>query len=164
MLSGVTLTTADAARGVTLRPKPDEDSKGKPVKCKPPSCVVPLAEGRPSADDPLMDLATPPIARRTFSRDEEVVVFVEAYENGRTSSAHRLTVAAALEGDGARIVPIASEARAVSADAPLPQSTAFTLRLPLRDVAPGQYLLRIEAQSDAGDGRSVARTLPIEVK
>jgi hypothetical protein len=41
---------------------------------------------------------------------------------------------------------------------------AFTANVPLRDVQPGAYVLRVEARSDFGNARSVVREVPIQVR
>jgi hypothetical protein len=161
-MSGLALTTNTTVADMTLEPPVGTPESGKRVTCEPPVCVVPLTREMPSSAAPLRALAAPAVARRTFGRDEELVVFAEIYENGR-QPAHRLTVSVTLEGEVGVVRPFASETRESGDDRRNAITQAFTVGALLRDVPPGRYLLRVRAQSDAHK-TTTERAVPIEVR
>lgn len=163
-LSGLALTTSSAGGGVTLRPNPAVDKKGRPVKCSPPRCVVPLSEGQPSVEDPLRALPAPPLASRTFTRDQALIVFAEAYANTKATPSQKVSLTATLVRDGVKLKPLATDTRDLVAAASRQQRAAFTLNAPLRDVAPGPYVLLVEGRLASATGAAVARAIPIEVR
>jgi VWFA-related protein len=162
-MSGVSLSTAAMAGTPTLRPHAGPLSPAKGVKCTPPRCVVPLSADSPSGEQPVASLDAPPVARRVFDTNEELLLFAETYENGRTAP-HRVTMTATLESTAHQTRALASETRTLPADPKGPARTPFTLKASLRDVPPGQYQLHVETTSDADKDLAASRAIPIEVR
>lgn len=159
VLSGVAITTESAGKGLTLRPAPAMAARVKPVDCERTICVAPLSKEAPSSENPLRALSTPPSARRTFKRDEELTLYAEVAKNGKAQS-QAVTYTLALEGqDGGRI-DLATDTRAPNKE----RREAFTTRVSLRDVQPGRYLIRVEAKCSARGVEPVVRQIPIEVR
>jgi VWFA-related protein len=133
-LSGLTLTSS--AAGSLMTPAPDAKVKG----------VFPV----------------PPVATRTFARDEMLGVFVELYDSV-TQASHAVdftTTVTSLEDLTPRFS--SQDTRRIDG-APGVRAHEFRADVPLRDLAPGRYLLRVEATSRL-DERTVVRQVPFEVR
>jgi hypothetical protein len=105
-----------------------------------------------------------PSARRDFGREETLGLFVEVYENAPTETRpHAIAWTASLRGESGTALPLASERRATSTSG-TPPPYRFTARVPLVSVAPGSYVLEVEARSDLEDNVAVTRRLPIHVR
>jgi VWFA-related protein len=113
----------------------------------------------PSArqNDPLEALLPGPLSTlREFPSGDELAVFAEVYDN-TASTPHKVDIAATVRGETGTVIFQAREER----DSAELQGSAggygFAARIPLRDVAPGLYLLRVEASSRVGGQPPVAR-------
>jgi hypothetical protein len=105
-----------------------------------------------------------PSARRDFGREETLGLFVEVYENAPTETRpHAIAWTASLRGESGTALPLATERRATSTSG-TPPPYRFTARVPLVSVAPGSYVLEVEARSDLEDNVAVTRRLPIHVR
>lgn len=139
-MSGVSLTSTAASTITTLRPRDT------------------LADALPG----------PPTARRDFARDDAIVLFAEVYDNRRrapAASGQTIELVAELHGEGGGVISVASDQRASTAPRRKSGGHGFTLRLPLRDVPPGPYVLHVETRSGEGTARQTAsRRIPIRVK
>lgn len=124
------------------------------------SGVAPTA--RPK--DALAKLLPGPLTSyREFGTADELAVFVEVYDN-QGGAAHKVDIAAMLKAEGGQTVFQTREERDSSE---LSGSTGggygFTARIPLKDIPPGLYVLRVEAQSRIGDRPLVARESVVRV-
>ena len=95
-------------------------------------------------------LPAPPSATRDFRHDEAIALFVETYDAGRVPS-RDVTFATTVRGAGGETVFTKSEMR--TADQLKQSNGGYSLQVPLRPLAPGDYLLRVEA---AGAAREAA--------
>ena len=139
-LSGVSLTSAAAAAVTTLKPH-----------------------------DPLADaLPAPPTATREFASTEKLVLFAEVYDNrqtGRNATPDAIEFTTALMTERGRILRApAPESRAATAPRRKSGGHGFTARLPLEGLAPGPYVILVEAHSGGADGPSVSRRIAIRVR
>jgi VWFA-related protein len=136
-MSGVAITSSRAAQVSTVKPK-----------------------------DPLADyLPGPATARREFSRDESLAIFVEFYENRGDAAVHQLEFRAELRAEGGGAVAkeeveerSSTEVRGTSG------GYGFSPRFMLDDVEPGLYVLHVQAQSRVGDRPTVSRDIQIRIK
>lgn len=107
-------------------------------------------------------LPGPMTSYRDFRSNDEVALFTEVYDNmGKT--AHKVEINATLKAEGGQSVFQTRETRdsgELEADG---GGFGFSARIPLKDVAPGLYVLRVEAQALVGDRPSVARETVIRV-
>jgi VWFA-related protein len=105
---------------------------------------------------------TPPIATRAFGRDETMGVFAELYDNS-TPVAHSLDVVTSVRSttDG-RVVFNSRESRTAEAGAKM-RTLGYKTEVPLRDLAPGTYVLRLEAMSLVDKQTTAFREIPFEV-
>jgi VWFA-related protein len=117
----------------------------------------------PNPDPQLKDvLATSPVVARRFSRTETLTAFVEIY-NATSASAHTLNVATSvLDAQDGRPVFQTQDARPAEATSSQ-RVDGVTAAIPLKDLKPGLYLLRVEASSSA-DKAMVFREVPFEVR
>jgi VWFA-related protein len=135
-MSGLALSSAMAAAGPT-------------VKAKDPLATV---------------LAGPPATLREFERRDTVALFAEFYENLRGAPPHMVDISATMRDESGRVV---FEDREERASADLQGATGgfgYGIQIPLADIAPGTYLLRVEGRSRADSGQITGREVLIRVK
>ncbi len=117
-MSGLVLTSSKAARTPTARL--DEDLK--------------------------QVLPGPPTTKREFTADDEVVLFVDVYDNV-TRPPHRVDITTTVRADDGRVVFTAYEERSSEELAGVRGSYGHIAKIPLGAMAPGLYVLRVEARS-----------------
>jgi VWFA-related protein len=104
--------------------------------------------------DPLRDrLPRPPTAIREFDVGDSLMIFGEVYENGSNATAHSAGVSVELRSGDGRVV------RSVQSQGP-----RFTAEMPLNGLAPGRYLVHVEARSTSGKNVTASREVPITVR
>jgi VWFA-related protein len=89
-------------------------------------------------------LPAPPTASRDFRQDEAVALFAEVYEGGRVPR-QPVTFRAEVRDQGGRVVLEREETR--SAGQLDDAKGGFSLQIPLRDLAPAEYALRLDARA-----------------
>jgi VWFA-related protein len=115
--------------------------------------------------DPLGDvLPSPPTTAREFDRDDVLVVFTEFYENAPNAAPHALDFRAELRADGGRVVHAAADERSSTELDKGTGGYGFEARLPLGDVEPGVYVLRVEGRSRDSAVMPVSRDIQIRVR
>ena len=123
------------------------------------SSVVPTA--RPK--DPLAKLLPGPMStHRDFLQNDEIAVFAEVYETGG-GPAHKVEINLTMKAEGGQTVYQTREERDSSELAGSSGGYGFATRIPLRDIAPGLYVLRVEAQARIEDRPSVARETIVNI-
>ena len=135
-LSGVALTSRQAANDMgTVRPK-----------------------------NPLGDyLPGPPIATRDFRQGDTVTIFAEVYENARSPQVHQVAIKTELRTDEGRVVANTLDSRSSSELQGKSGGYGFTSDLPLKGIAPGLYVLHVEAQSQIEGSPTAARDIQLRV-
>jgi VWFA-related protein len=132
-LSGLLLTSS--AAGIFATPRPDAQLKD----------VLPGS----------------PIATRVFDRRETITFRAELYDNAnRSTETVDFTTSVRAVSDG-RIVFRSSDERTVEVGN-TPRTEAYSGDIPLKDLAPGAYILRIEAARRSGN-QFASREVPFEV-
>ncbi len=121
--------------------------------------------GAPDADvltpqrDPVSEklLGGPPTSRRAFSQTETLAWMTEIYDNSPPKQPKQLDVAARLIDEGGRDV-FASRDVLINGGggAPKWQTFGYTGRIPLKEIPPGRYLLRVEATDRGAASREPA--------
>jgi VWFA-related protein len=133
-MSGLALSSASSALAPTARPK-----------------------------DPLAKLLPGPLTTyREFPQNDEVAVFAEVYE-GPSRTPHKVEIALTLKAEGGQTAFQTREERDSSELGGGAGGYGFTARIPLAQIAPGLYVLRVEAQSRIGDRPMVAREVIVRV-
>jgi hypothetical protein len=106
-------------------------------------------------------------ARRSFTSSDVLALYAEIYENSSSGPPRRVDVTTRLIDETGRDVSAARDVLERGASSGNDKSATFVVsrEVPLKDVAPGRYLLRIEAQlrGETGDDSSVARETSIRV-
>ncbi len=115
-----------------------------------------------SNPDPLLKDVLPaaPIATRNFTPAETLTAYAELYAAADSARAVMITTSVQDAQDG-RTVFRAEDRRDIGASA-RPLTHMFSTQLPLKNLSPGRYLLRVAAQSSVG-GFSAERVVPFEV-
>lgn len=117
------------------------------------SSMAPTARSK----DPLEKLLPGPLASfRDFPQGDELAVFTEVYDNGG-SQPHKVDISATVKAEGGQTVFQTSEERDSSELKGSSGGYGFLARIPLKDIEPGLYVLRVEAQSRLGDRPVTAR-------
>jgi VWFA-related protein len=111
-------------------------------------------------------LPVPPSASREFQRGDELSAFVEIYDNLGTATAHRVVITTTVLADDGKTVFSTSDER--SSDE-LKGSAAgggfgHVSKIPLSTLAPGRYVLRLEARPTLGNSAPILRELEFSVR
>ena len=115
------------------------------------------------ADEQLKALLPgPPVATRAFSQNDELALFTEVYDNeGRTP--HTVDVIATVRSDAGTIHYKVEEERDSKEFGGDRGGFGFATRIPLTELAPGPYVLTVEARSRLGNERAAARQVRFTV-
>ena len=116
--------------------------------------------------NPLADfLPGPPVTRREFARGDELGLFAEFYENAPGAPAHGFDITTTLRAEGGRVVFQDTDERSSTELQGSQGGFGYTARIPLRDVEPGLYVLRVEGRSRlAGREATVGRDIQLRVR
>ncbi|MBP7775990.1 MAG: VWA domain-containing protein [Acidobacteria bacterium] len=123
------------------------------------SGLVPTA--RPK--DPLAKMLPGPMTTyRDFVQGDEIALFAEVYDNN-TRQPHKVDIEASLRAEGGQAVFETREERDSSELAGGPGGYGFMVRVPLEDVPPGLYVLRVTGTTRIGDREEVTRETVVRV-
>jgi hypothetical protein len=122
------------------------------------SGLVPTA--RPK--DPLAKMLPGPMTTwRDFVQGDEIALFAELYDN--IKQAHKVDIETSLRSEGGQAVFETREERDSSELAGGPGGYGFTARVPLKEVPPGLYVLRVTGKARIGDQEQVTRETVVRV-
>ena len=121
--------------------------------------TVPTAGAIPEIGDALK---TPPTTSRVFSSADELSVLAEVYDNQGALS-HSVDITATLKAEGRVQVFSNSETRSSKELGGASGGYGYTNRIPLKGLAPGLYVLTIEARSTLGGTAKVSRDVQIRI-
>lgn len=114
--------------------------------------------------NPLGDyLPGPPIATRDFHQGDTLTLFAEVYENARSAQAHQVSITTELRNDVGKVVAQSAEARSSTELQGRSGGYGFTSSLPLDGIAPGIYVLHVEAQSQTAGTSTVSRDIQMRI-
>jgi VWFA-related protein len=104
-----------------------------------------------------------PAATREFTRDEELGVYAEIYDNlGNTP--HKVDINATVLTDEGREVFRGQEERASSEFGGQRGGFGYMTRVPLKDLAPGLYVLRLQAAPRINNTPAVMREVQFRIR
>jgi VWFA-related protein len=103
-------------------------------------------------------------ATREFAAGDVVGLYVEAYENLQNVAPHTVTFTAELRAEGGTAVRTVSEERSSKELQGTRGGYGFNPQLHLEGVAPGLYVIHVEARANAGDRPAVSRDIRIRVR
>ena len=136
VMSGVSLTSVTQSTVQTARPK-----------------------------DPLSGLLPGPItATRDFASGDTLAIYAEVYESARNAAAHTVDLTLELRSDEGRVIATRSEERSSKELEGKPGGYGFLSEVPLEGVAPGIYVIHIEARANIGNRPTVSRDVQIRVR
>lgn len=104
-----------------------------------------------------------PAARREFARDEDLGVYAEVYDN-LGAAAHKVDIVASVLTDDGREVVKSAEERDSSEFGGKRGGFGYVGRFPLKDLAPGLYVLRIQASARVSNGSGISREVQFRIK
>jgi hypothetical protein len=104
-------------------------------------------------------------SRREFARTDTLSLLSEIYDNSASQQTRQIDVAVRLLSEPGQEVYTSRESVTNTADAKKWNVCAYTKKIPLRDIAPGRYLLRVEAQvrGQLDNSRPAARETVITI-
>jgi VWFA-related protein len=117
-ISGLVMTSPSAAAMPTAKP----DEQLKPV------------------------LPGPPVAARSFPQNEELALFAEVYDNAG-GTPHKVDITTTVTTDEGRVLFKTEEARDSADLGGKTGGFGYLARVPLKDLAPGDYVLTVTAKS-----------------
>ena len=110
-------------------------------------------------------LPGPPVTVREFSREDELVLFAEFYENVPNAPPHQLDITTSLRADGGRVVLSNTDQRSSTELQGSQGGYGVTASLPLKGVEPGLYVLHVEGRTRVGTSEATtARDIQIRVR
>ena len=108
-------------------------------------------------------LPGPPTASREFPRGDTLAIFAEAYDNQPTPP-HRVSIASSILTDDGRELFAAADERSSDELQGKKGGYGYTRELPLGDLPPGRYVLRVTAKSLVSNGASATRELEFRIR
>lgn len=108
-------------------------------------------------------LPGPPIAMRSFPQNDEIVLFTEVYDNAGATP-HKVDITATVTTDEGKVLFKTDEVRDSTDLGGKRGGYGYTTRIPLKDLAAGSYVLKVEAKSRLAATPPVARELQFTVE
>jgi hypothetical protein len=124
------------------------------------AATLPTAQPDPFLKPPVMP--APPVAARAFPADDTVAVFAEVYDND-TSAPHKVDLTTTVRTDSGNVVFKSAETRSTSEFGGKRGGFGYSVRVPLKGLAPGRYVLDVTAKSELGKMPSASRQVEISV-
>jgi VWFA-related protein len=134
-MSAVTLASAWASRIMTANPDPE------------------LKQVLPSS----------PTAQRTFPASDTLALFTDIYDNVK-SPAHRVMVKTTVTADDGKVVFTSNDERRSEELGGKTGGYGYAATVPLKDLAPGRYVLQVAAQSSLNKGGAASRELEFRIR
>jgi VWFA-related protein len=120
-----------------------------------------------SPGGPLTDvLPAPPSATREFERGDTIDVFAEIYDNLGAATAHRVVITTTVLADEGKTVFTTSDERRSDElkDSKAGGGYGHTAKIPLAQLAPGRYVLHLEARPTLGKSDPISRDVEFTVR
>ncbi|HKB13048.1 MAG TPA: VWA domain-containing protein [Vicinamibacterales bacterium] len=115
------------------------------------------------ADEQLKQvLPGPPISMRRFAQNDEIALFAEVYDNDG-GKPHKVDITTTIITDEGRVLFKTDETRDSSDLGGARGGYGYTTKIPMKDLAPGKYVLKVEGKSRLGNTPAVGREVRIEV-
>ena len=101
---------------------------------------------------------------REFAVGDMLGVYAEVYETLKNATSHTVTLTAQLRAEGGTVVRAVSDERSSTELQGQRGGYGFSAQLPLNDVAPGLYVIHVEARANTGDRPTVSKDVQIRVR
>ncbi len=108
-------------------------------------------------------LPGPPIAMRAFPQNDEIALFAEVYDSASTTP-HKVDIVTTVTTDEGKVLYKTDETRDSTDLGGKRGGYGYATRVPLKDLATGSYVLKVEAKSRLGQTPPVARELQFTVE
>jgi VWFA-related protein len=108
-------------------------------------------------------LPGPPIALRSFPQNDEIALFAEVYDSAG-STPHKVDIVTTVTTDEGKVMFKTDETRDSTDLGGKRGGYGYTTRVPMKDLALGSYVLKVEAHSRVKDAAPVARELQFTVE
>jgi VWFA-related protein len=117
----------------------------------------------PPAKDFFEVLREVPTATREFGRDDFLGFFAEVYDN-RTATPHTVTITSVVTADDGTVLAKGSDVRRSEEVGGTSGGFGHALKMPLKTLRPGRYVLRVEARSSLTDMPAAFREVEFRVR
>jgi VWFA-related protein len=107
-------------------------------------------------------LPAPPIAQRTFAQNDEIALFAEVYDN-TGGSPHKVDIVTTVRTDEGTVLFKNEETRDSSELQGAKGGYGYTARIPIGELRPGSYVLRVEGRSRLAEGHTAGRDVQFKV-
>ena len=115
-------------------------------------------------DDPVGSLLMrPPTTAREFTRDDQLLLFAEIYENQQNAQPHMIDIASEVRAEGGQVVFRNSETRSSTELQGNRGGFGYTAQFALKDFAPGLYVVHVEGKR-RDSNVSVARDVQVQIR
>jgi VWFA-related protein len=101
---------------------------------------------------------------RVFDAGDTLGLYTEVYETLRNAPPHTVTLTAELRAEGGTVVRNVSDERSSTELQGKRGGYGFSAQLPLNDIAPGLYVIHVEARANAGTRPTVSKDIQIRVR
>ena len=101
---------------------------------------------------------------RVFDAGDMLGLYAEVYKTLKGAAPHTVGLTAELRADGGTTVRAVSDERSSSELQGKRGGYGFSAQLPLNDVAPGIYVVHVEARVNAGNRPTVAKDIQIRIR
>jgi VWFA-related protein len=115
--------------------------------------------------DPLLEGLLPgsPTTMREFSVDDEIALFTEVYDNQLTPR-HMVDISTSVITDDGRVVFTTSDTRSSDELEGKRGGYGYSARVLLKDLAPGLYVLKVEARTRLGNVDPIVRQVQFRIR
>ena len=113
-------------------------------------------------DDLTKVLPGPPTVSREFRVGEELALMAEIYDN-EVRTPHTVDITTSLRSDDGRVVYSREDQRSSSELGGAKGGYGHQARIPLKGMAPGLYVLKVESRSRLGNGVTAAREVQFRI-
>ena len=122
------------------------------------------AQAMTTKPDPELNgrLPVPPTASRRFVRGDTLTVFGEVYDN-RSKGSEPLVIVTTVTGSSGQVAFRSEETVEPGSFEPARRSWTHRVEIPLAEVNPGEYVLRVEARPRSADSAAVSREVVFQV-
>jgi VWFA-related protein len=124
---------------------------------------IPTASADPSVSEFKDVLPAPPSASRDFPRQDTLAVFAEVYDNA-VKTPHRVEITASVLSDEGKVLHTTADQRKSEELQGVSGGYGYTTRIPLANLPPGRYVLRLTATSLLGKPEPVTREIEFRVR
>jgi VWFA-related protein len=108
-------------------------------------------------------LPAPPTAIREFPRNDTLALFTEVYDN-QTKAAHRVAIKTSVIADDGKVVYTAADERKSEELQGAKGGYGYATTIETKGLAPGRYVLRVEATTLLTDGGKAMRELEFRIR